>query len=140
MSSETSTHDTVVVAAGVIERPEGFLLTRRLAGTHLEGRWEFPGGKCEPFEDLEACVRRELDEELGLHVVVGASVCVTRHVYAERSVEIHFFRCQAMNEPTAMLGQQIRWVPAAELPHLDLPEADAELIACLIGQVAPARD
>ena len=56
----------LVVTAAVIERDGAFLLTRRLDGTHLEGQWEFPGGKCEPGETLEQCLARELREELGV--------------------------------------------------------------------------
>lgn len=130
----------IVVAAGVIETPEGFLMTRRLAGTHLEGRWEFPGGKCEAFEDLETCLRRELREELALDVSVGATICVTRHAYVGRQVELHFFRCRALNEPRPLLGQQMRWVPAHELTELELPDADAEIIARLVAEASLARD
>ena len=54
----------IVVAAAVIERDGRFLVTRRQAGVHLEGYWEFPGGKCEPGETLDACLARELREEL----------------------------------------------------------------------------
>jgi 8-oxo-dGTP diphosphatase len=51
---------TITVAAAVIERDGVFLLTRRLKGTHLEGTWEFPGGKCEPRETPAACLVREI--------------------------------------------------------------------------------
>ncbi|MGD9858339.1 MAG: NUDIX domain-containing protein, partial [Planctomycetaceae bacterium] len=47
------------MSAAVIERDDRFLLTRRLDGTHLAGRWEFPGGKCESGESLSACLERE---------------------------------------------------------------------------------
>lgn len=129
----------IVVAAAVIETAEGYLMTRRLTGTHLEGCWEFPGGKCEPFEALDACVRRELREELALDVEVGATICVTCHAYSDRDVELHFFRCRALNDPTPLLGQQMRWVPATELARLDLPAADAELIARLVVDAPPVR-
>lgn len=130
----------MVVAAAVIETAQGYLMTRRLTGTHLEGCWEFPGGKCEPFESLDACLRRELREELALDVEVGDRVCVTCHDYSDRQVELHFFRCQALNDPTPLLGQQMRWVPAAELAELDLPAADAELIARLVSDGPRVRD
>ena len=49
---------TIVVTAAVVERNGAFLVTRRLTGTHLAGTWEFPGGKCEDDEPLDACRRR----------------------------------------------------------------------------------
>lgn len=71
----------IVVAAAVVERDGAFLLTRRLQGTHLEGLWEFPGGKCEPGETPREALAREIAEELGVAVVVGDLLLVTRHTY-----------------------------------------------------------
>jgi 8-oxo-dGTP diphosphatase len=124
--------DTIVVAAAVIERADAFLLTRRLKGTHLEDTWEFPGGKCEPGETPEACLVREIREELAAGLEIGELILVTRHDYPERTVELHFFRADLVGaEPVPQLGQQMRWVPREELPKLDLPPADADLIRLL---------
>lgn len=122
---------TIVVLAGVIERNGEFLLTRRLKGTHLAGTWEFPGGKCEDGESHEACLRRELEEELGVVAEIGDEVFTVTHAYAERTVELHFRRCTLRSEPRPLLGQEMRWVPRAELETLEFPEADRELIALL---------
>ena len=118
----------VVVLAGVIERGGAFLLTRRLGGTHLAGTWEFPGGKCEAGESHQECLRRELAEELGVEAAVGEEIFTITHAYAERTVELHFRRCSIDGEPKALLGQEMRWVPRAELGRLEFPEADRELI------------
>jgi mutator protein MutT len=126
--------NTVVVTAAVIERHGRFLVTRRPKGVHLEGLWEFPGGKCGDGEPLADCLRRELREELGVNaadVVIRAELLATTHAYPERSVELHFFRCELRGEPLPQLGQEMRWVARAELAALDFPEADAELIALL---------
>ena len=84
---------TIVVTAAVIDRDGRFLVTRRQQGVHLEGYWEFPGGKCDAGESLEACLARELREELDVEARVGEEVFVTTHAYPERSVELHFFTC-----------------------------------------------
>jgi len=122
----------VVVAAAIVERDGRFLLTRRLQGTHLAGAWEFPGGKCEPGESLEACLERELMEELAVECVVGRSILVTRHAYAERTVELHFFAAALSGDPVPQLGQEMRWASRAELGTLTFPEADRELIQLLM--------
>lgn len=123
--------DPIVVAAAVVEREGTFLLTRRLKGTHLEGTWEFPGGKCEPGETAEACLVREIREELAAGVEIGELILVTRHDYPGRTVELHFFRAALVGEPVPQLGQQMRWVRRADLPALELPPADADLIRLL---------
>jgi len=133
------TNDTrvIVVLAGVIERNGRFLLARRLEHTHLAGYWEFPGGKCEPHETHEACLTRELREELGVSAVVGDEILTTEHAYPDRTVRLHFRRCHIDGEPQPQLGQELRWVAREELRALQLPPADDELIAILINQRTP---
>jgi 8-oxo-dGTP diphosphatase len=123
---------TIVVAAAVIEDHGRFFVTRRLTGTHLEGHWEFPGGKCEPGESLPECLERELLEELGVQVAVGAEVLAASHDYPDRRVELHFLACTLFNAPVALLGQEMRWVPREELRSLTFPPADDELIERLL--------
>lgn len=123
----------VIVAAAVVERHGAYLTTRRLRGTHLEGLWEFPGGKCEAGESHAACLRREILEELGCPAVVGEKLLSVAHDYGERTVELHFFKCDLTGEPRPLLGQEIRWVPSTELHAPDFPPADAALIRLLAG-------
>jgi 8-oxo-dGTP diphosphatase len=122
---------TIVVAAAVVERDGRVLVTRRLQGTHLEGFWEFPGGKCDPGETLDACLLRELREELGVDAVVGAEILATSHTYPERRVELHFFSVDLSGEPAPRLGQEMKWITRDELRVLPLPPADAELVDLL---------
>ena len=123
--------DVVVVLAAVVERDGRFLVTRRLADTHLSGYWEFPGGKCEAGESHEACLRREIREELGVGVEVGAEMVVTEHAYPERTVRLHFRSCRIDAEPQRLLGQEMRWVTPEEMKAIEFPEADRDLIAAL---------
>lgn len=119
---------TIVVTAAVIERDGQYLVTRRLDGTHLAGAWEFPGGKRDPGESLQDCMRRELHEELAVRSVVGDEVFTVSHQYEDRTVELHFFACTLLDEPVPQLGQEMQWVPREELRALNFPPADAELI------------
>jgi 8-oxo-dGTP diphosphatase len=128
---------TTVVTAAVIERDGRFLVTRRPRGVHLEGMWEFPGGKSEPGETRAACVARELREELGVDVLVGDELLVTTHTYPDRRVELHFLRCEPSGEPAPQLGQEMQWVSRAELRHLTFPDGDAELIRMLVDMPPP---
>jgi 8-oxo-dGTP diphosphatase len=125
----------IVVVAAVIERDGRFLLTLRPAGTHLADHWEFPGGKCQPHESHAEALRRELHEELDIVADVGALLHEVTHAYPDRTVTLHFYACDYLGEPKGMIGQQVRWVPRAELAALPFPEADADLIARLLADV-----
>jgi 8-oxo-dGTP diphosphatase len=122
---------TIVVSAAVISRGDRYLVTRRQRGVHLEGLWEFPGGKCEPDESIAECLRRELREELGTDAVIGAELLAVAHDYDDRRIELHFIACELTGEPSPLLGQEMQWVPRAELRSLQFPPADDELIAML---------
>ena len=124
----------IVVLAAIIEEDGRFLLSRRLAGTHLAGAWEFPGGKCEAGETHEGCLARELREELGVGAVVGRELLVTDHAYPERTVRLHFRRCTLDGAPRAMLGQQLRWAARDELRSIEFPAADQAVVELLTAQ------
>ncbi|MGH9144285.1 MAG: (deoxy)nucleoside triphosphate pyrophosphohydrolase [Vicinamibacterales bacterium] len=122
---------SIVVTAAVIEIEGRFLVTRRQKGVHLEGVWEFPGGKCDGDETLEECLARELREELDVGSRIGRELLATTHTYPERQVDLHFFRCELAGQPRPQLGQEMRWVTREELATLEFPPADVELIQIL---------
>jgi mutator protein MutT len=131
----------IVVTAAVIERNGQFLLTRRPPGAHLEGCWEFPGGKCGDAEPHAACLQREILEELGAAVRVGPEVFAISHRYADRVVELHFFACDLAGDARPVLGQEMRWVRRDELATLEFPPADEELIRILARrEIGSLRD
>ena len=128
----TAERSAVVVAAAIIERDGRWLMARRLKGTHLEGLWEFPGGKVDPGETLEACLVRELHEELGVAGRVGRSALVDHARLSSQARRAALLRLRrSTGEPRPLLGQELRWVSASELASLPLPEADAGLVALL---------
>ncbi|MEQ1758448.1 MAG: (deoxy)nucleoside triphosphate pyrophosphohydrolase [Vicinamibacterales bacterium] len=121
---------TIVVAA-VVEQDGRFLLTRRLEGTHLAGLWEFPGGKIHQDESHEEGLRREMREELDTDVVVGDKVYDVVFDYVDKTVALHFYRCELAGTPRPLLGQEMAWVERTALGTLPFPDADRELIALL---------
>jgi mutator protein MutT len=124
----------VVVVAAVIERDGEFLLTLRPDGTHLSGHWEFPGGKVHHSETHVEALRREIFEELDAVAHVGELLHTVTHSYPEKTVQLFFYRCELSGDAKPMMGQEMRWVPRAELSSLPFPEADRDLIAQLIGR------
>ena len=126
---------TLIVVAAIVEDHGRYFVTRRQKGAHLEGLWEFPGGKIDPGESLADGLRRELGEELGVDAEIGDEVFSVSHEYADRRVELHFLSCTFLNAPVPRLGQEMRWVARDELHSLEFPPADAELIEVLARRV-----
>lgn len=134
---------TVIVAAGVLVEHDTVLLSRRKAGTHLEGKWEFPGGKVEPGEDPRAALARELEEELGIRVRVGEIVDVTFHRYeeADKAVLLLFFECEreaGSPEPSAIDVAEIMWARADALEPSAFPPADVAVLAKVRARLTSA--
>jgi len=129
---ESTKSKIIQVAAGLVFRDGKLLITQRCKGSHLAGLWEFPGGKLEPSENYEACLRRELREELGIEVEVGELLESISHDYPEKSVHLKFFRCSLLkNEPSPLGCDAVAWVTASELAQYAFPEADARLLGKL---------
>jgi len=131
-SSQAGVNPLVVVAA-VIEENDAFLVTRRQAGVHLAGLWEFPGGKIDPSESHADALRREMREELDTDVDVAGLVFHTTHAYPDRTVALYFYRCALKGIPRPLLGQEMRWAGRSELATLGFPPADEELIQQLVA-------
>jgi len=122
----------VEVSAGVIAQAGKILIAQRRPGDHLSLCWEFPGGKREPGESWEACLRRELLEELGVGVSVGSWIDSVTHAYGDRDVHLRFYRCAIeRGTPTALHCHDLRWVEPAALVEFEFPPADARLVRWL---------
>jgi mutator protein MutT len=117
------------VAAALIFRSGQLLITRRNANAHLGGLWEFPGGKREPGETWEACVIREIREELGVEMAVGGLFASIIHAYPEKIVHLKFFTGTLLQGDPQPLGcADYRWVSQSELDQFAFPAADTQLL------------
>jgi 8-oxo-dGTP diphosphatase len=117
------------VSAALIFHDGKLLITRRKAGSHLEGLWEFPGGKREEKETFEQCLAREIREELGMEIAVGKLFEEITHDYEAKSVRLKFFLCNWIGgEPRALGCAGFKWIHTSELPHYPFPAADARLL------------
>jgi A/G-specific adenine glycosylase len=120
------------IAAGVIWRGKQLLIARRPPYGLLGGLWEFPGGKREPGESLEQCLRREVHEELGIAVKVGTLLTSVEHAYTHFRITLHAFHCQYLSgEPQCAACTAWRWVTLGDLGDYAFPAANLKIINLL---------
>lgn len=125
--------DPVDVVAGVITDARGrILLARRTEGRDLAGLWEFPGGKREPGESAEAALIRELREELGIDVDLGAPLIAVPQRYPHKRLRLDVRRIAAWRGSVkGHEGQALAWVPPHKLGSYAMPPADIPVVAAL---------
>ncbi len=124
----------LVAAAALIDVDGRVLLCKRPHGKHLAGMWEFPGGKVDKGETPEACLIRELDEELGINVVEAclAPFVFTSHAYDSFHLLMPLYLCRRWNGVVqAREHEAITWVRPNQMADYPMPPADAPLVAWL---------
>ena len=135
-----------VVGGAVVDRlqePSMLLVARRSAPEKLAGLWEFPGGKVEPDEEPEAALSRELTEELGIDVRLGAELPAgTPHGWPlnDRASMRVWFAEIAQGEPQPLEDHdELRWVSLHNHDEvLGLPwiPADFPIVRALLAALA----
>ncbi|WP_235535915.1 DUF2237 family protein [Nocardioides sp. Root190] len=119
----------VAVVGAVIVRDGLVLCARRGPGGATGGMWEFPGGKIEPGETPEAALEREIIEELGCRIRVGAEVTTTTHAYDALVVTLTTYWCVLLDgSPSASEHEELRWLSPDELDPLAWAPADVPAV------------
>jgi A/G-specific adenine glycosylase len=121
------------VTAAVTYRADGhILIAQRPTDGMLGGLWEFPGGKREPGETLSECLRREIREELGIKITVGAQIGTVRHAYSHFKITLYAFQCNLISgDPQAIGCADWAWVTLDDLDHYAFPVTDQKLFTML---------
>ena len=127
------------IGVGVVLNDAGeVLIDQRLNEGLLGGLWEFPGGKQEPGEAIEATIGRELQEELAIEVEVGEELISLDHAYSHKRLRFVVHLCQwRSGEPQPLASQQVRWVKPQQLGDYPFPAANARIIAALLARLHP---
>jgi A/G-specific adenine glycosylase len=122
------------VTAAVISRNGKVLLAKRPSKGLLGGLWEFPGGKVEQNETLDACLRREIQEELSVQIDVGAELGVYHHAYTHFRITLHAFCCKLrQGEPRAIQVADLDWVDPVELVQYPMGKVDRQIARRLVS-------
>ncbi|MBD2306674.1 8-oxo-dGTP diphosphatase MutT [Chroococcidiopsis sp. FACHB-1243] len=124
-------HKTIGV--GVLwNAQQQILIDRRRPEGAMGGLWEFPGGKLEPGETVEECIRRELMEELGVEVDVGDRLITIEHDYSHLRVTLAVHHCHYLSGvPQPIECAEIRWVTLDEIEQYNFPAANVQIIAAI---------
>ena len=121
----------VHVAAAVIRGADGKILIARRADTqHQGGLWEFPGGKVEAGESVQAALGRELQEELGITVNTARPLIKVQHDYPDKQVLLDVWEVSSFTgEPHGVEGQPLAWVSPRDLAEYEFPAANQAIVA-----------
>lgn len=120
----------VQVAAGIIRNEFGQIyLTQRLEGQDFAQALEFPGGKIDVGETPEQALKRELEEEIGIHVLKAELFERFNFEYPNKIIHFHFYLVEEwIGEPFGREGQEGFWLEQHELDEGQFPPANAKLV------------
>ena len=134
-SADSSNKPRLLVVAGLIRAPHThqhagkILMSKRKADVHLAHAWEFPGGKVELGEHPIAALKRELLEELNIHVDHPHIYAIGHHCYATKEIILMVYECTYAHGEIQALGvAEFTWLSKEEVCRLPLPPADVEVI------------
>ncbi|MBD2772814.1 8-oxo-dGTP diphosphatase MutT [Iningainema tapete] len=122
-----------IIGVAVIWNDLGqILIDRRLPEGVMGGLWEFPGGKIEPGETVEDCIKREIHEEIGIEIEVGEHLTTIDHTYTHLRVTLTVHHCRHLTGiPQPIECAEIRWVNLDELEQFEFPQANFQIIQVL---------
>ena len=122
-----------IVTAAAMVRNGKVLIAQREAGSHMEYRWEFPGGKLEPDETPEECIVREIKEELDMEIEVIDIYKVVKFAYKEKDILLLCYLCRIVQrEGRALECNDFKWVKSGELADFDFVPADLPIVEKLM--------
>ena len=121
----------IEVVAAILHRDGAYFATQRGYG-EFEGMWEFPGGKIEPGESREVALRREIQEELDIDIIIENLLCTTEYDYPSFHLTMHCYLCRVeAGEIELREHKSARWLRPEELGRVDWLPADKDVISRL---------
>jgi 8-oxo-dGTP diphosphatase len=125
-----ASHKPLDIVSAIIRKGALFLVAQRKHDDRFGGCWEFPGGKVEEGEQLDAALVRELREEIGVDCEVGQKIRSTQFRLPDVDLHLHFFNAIILGErePWPADAQAVKWVTLAHILRAEPSEMDQELL------------
>ncbi len=121
------------VTAGIIEKDGKILIARRKTGKCIGPHWEFPGGKLEPGETLEQCLKRELKEELDIEVEIGEFFASSRFFCGDNEIELMAYRVKYISGDIVLSDhEEVQWLGLSELENYKFTLPDVPIVKKLL--------
>ena len=116
------------VVGALIEKKGRFLLCQRFDHDLFGSLWEFPGGKVEKGEDKKMALKREIKEELGIHIRVGRLINTFEDEIPTMKITVYLYRCYiTRGAPRCLECQNLKWARLKEIGSLKLAPADRKI-------------
>ena len=119
----------IKVTAAIIEKDNKILIARRKEGKKLAGLWEFPGGKVDPGETPEECLRRELFEEFGIDTEINDFICSSEYTYPHGAIELLVYKVTYISGEFHLTDHdEIKWITPQDFSEYDFAPADIPVV------------
>lgn len=124
-----STKSTKKVLCAIIQWDDKILVVQRSEQMSLPLKWEFPGGKLEPNESEEACLLREIQEELNIEIALSRRLSPSVFHYPHIAVElIPYLAHYVKGEIQLKEHKMLKLLSKPELLQLDWAAADLPIV------------
>lgn len=119
----------LVVAAAIILKEDKVLIAQREAGSNMEFKWEFPGGKMEQSETPEQCLKREIREELDMEIEPVEIYKAVRHKHQDKDILLLAYICKYVKgEGRTLECNDFRWIHKNQLKEFEYTPADVAIV------------
>lgn len=130
----------VVACAAIIRRGKKLLITQRKADQTYPLKWEFPGGRVEKGESKEACIRREIKEELGVYLSSPEPYCTVKYKVGRSLLVVHYYLCRIRSGRIKRQEvEDFKWIELGKCDDSVVLGPDRKVLRMLLSSEQPSR-